>query len=157
MLTQEQYEIERAAVDKAAAYWNAHATKSKSGWQSLSKELAAHPDYAAVDNAMRGRVEKFEIIRDKPEKLFAYASFHEREIASRYSDIKRTGKPQVGDQARVTVWTGDQLGLGRVNKVYRSNLGDWRASIRVVIGGATYSGTAYLSAGDYVRLRRVKG
>jgi hypothetical protein len=39
---------------------------------------------------------------------------------------------------------------------YRSNLGDQRRPVRFRYDGQTYSGTAYLDAGTYIRARAVK-
>lgn len=57
--TETDYRRERAICDKASAYWVANAGYAKNGWSSLSAEKAAHPDYAACDNEMRGRVEQW--------------------------------------------------------------------------------------------------
>ena len=100
--TESEYLRERAICDKANAYWQANATHGRSG-SSMSAELAAHPDYAACDNAMRGRVEQFEILRDMPEKFTAY--------------LANTGHDSAGDNLPVTVWTGDALGTAWVYTV----------------------------------------
>jgi hypothetical protein len=89
MITQTQYEVERAICDKAQAYWKANATFTKDGWSSMGKELCARPDYAVCDNAMRGRVEQFELHRDRPDRFTAYIS---------------------SDGNFATVWTGDKIG-----------------------------------------------
>ena len=112
----------------------------------------------AIDerNAGASRREIAEIKANPPERLFAYVTFHGREIASRYSETPRCDTPQVGDQVRVTTWTGEQFGTGCCNKVYRSNFGDRRASICVIIAGWVYSGFAVVDNGTYCRLRRTK-
>jgi hypothetical protein len=132
--TQQDYDRERAIADKAQAYWQANATHGRNG-SSMSAELAAHPDYAACDNAMRGRLERFEIFRDKPERLFAYLS---------------------SDCSAVTVWTGDILGTVSMGRPYRSNMGDKRYPFRTRIAGADYSGIGYGGGGMHARLRKVK-
>ena len=153
----------RQRAERYAAWSDQY--RKPNGWTVITKEeQATCPANARMTNEQRGLLEQFEILRDLPDKLFAYVSFHEREIASRYSETPRMSSrfdpgfplPQVGDQARVKVWTGDILGSGRCNKVYHGNMGDLRASVSVVIGGATYSGTAFVGAGDYVRLRKLK-
>lgn len=89
ILSREEYEAARAICDKAQAYWKANATYSRGGWSSLSKELSAHPDYAACTNAMRGHVEQFELLTNPPEKFSAY----------------------IGSDGRtLTVWTGTVIG-----------------------------------------------
>lgn len=111
----------------------------------------ANPEANDTTNEERGRLEQFEVWRDTPPALFAYAKFTD------YSGNVRQGKPQAHDKASVTVWTGAPLGYGHCGRVWQSNLGDWRASLTVTIAGETYSGTAFVTAGDYCRLRKVGG
>lgn len=132
MIDEQTYRTERAICDKAARY--ARRTMKRNKGNFLTAEQAAHPDYAACDNAMRGRVEQFEIFRDKPARLVAYLS----------SDVRR-----------VTVWTGDELGAVRMGAPYRSNMGDKRYPFRVNIAGAEYAGIGYGGGGMYARLRRL--
>lgn len=134
--SQETYEAERAICDRANAYWKANATFSRNGGSTMSAELSSHPDYAACDNAMRGRVERFEIFRDRPDKIFAYLS---------------------SDCASVINWTGDLLGTVSMGRKYRSNFGDWRYPFQTVIAGRKYSGIGYGGGGMYCRLRAIKG
>lgn len=100
-----------------------------------------------------GRCEQFEVWRDKPASLFAYIGFRDPAYKA-----PRVGAHMVraSDLACVSVWTGAALGHGRVNKVWRANFGDRRASVRVRIAGCDYAGTAFLDAGDYCRLRKVR-
>lgn len=62
------------------------------------------------------------------------------------------------DGAKITTWTGDEL--ARVvwsGDRFSDNFGGTRRNFRARgINGVTYSGTAYVSAGDYVRMRAVK-
>lgn len=142
--TQADYERERAICDKANAYWQANATFTRGGWSSLSADLAAHPDYAACDNAMRGRVEQFELMRDLPESFTAYLE---------------TGKPDgQGARLAVQVWTGDNLGYAVVHTVgaRRSQMGERQRYGRAVIGGKVYRWQGP-GAGMYARFRAVKG
>lgn len=127
------YQREKAICDKARAYWEANATFSRGGWSSMSAELCAHPDYAAADNAMRGRVEQFEILRDLPDCVSVY-------VAS--------------DGRTLTTWTGDVLGYARetsrwrVNSAYGSHMRHYVATI----GGREYSGRGF-GAGMLLNLR----
>lgn len=59
----------------------------------------------------------------------------------------------------VTTWMGDVLGtIVSRGREWHSNLGDRRVPFRMRgVNGRTYSGVEYLDAGDYVRLRLVKG
>lgn len=89
MIDAATYALERAICDKAQAY--ARATMAARGPRCnfLTAEEAAHPDYAACDNAMRGRVEQYELLTNLPERFGAYVS---------------------SDGKNVTTWTGDILG-----------------------------------------------
>lgn len=124
-LSPEQYEIERAICDKASAFWKANATFSRNGWSSMGPELAAHPDYAACSNDMRGRVEQFEILRDLPEVICAYVS---------------------SDARSVTVWTGLPIGTCRAVSSWptpRSCIGSRMYQFHATIGGRDYTGRGY--------------
>jgi hypothetical protein len=142
MLTHEQYTIEKAICDKAAEY--ARATMAKRGKRccSITAEEAAHPDYAACSNEMRGRVELYELVRDKPDHLFAYVTADERGCWS------------------LTTWMGDVLSVDlEAGRPYRnprsSHTSETLTPIRVkTIWGDTYAGRA-LGAGLYIKLRKV--
>lgn len=156
-ISREQYERERAICTAAEQY--AERIMSDGGPKRvrnyLTKEEASAPVYAACDNDMRGRVEHFEVFNEKPEKLFAYYSLVD--LAGNPSGYSaKDGDALRGCYIAVSVWTGRKLGTGRVTSFWRSNMGDRRAAFRVVIDGAEYSGTAYLDAGDYARLRKLK-
>jgi hypothetical protein len=121
--TEADYQRERAICDKAQAYWKAHASYDRSGASSMTAEQAAHPDYAACDNAMRGRVEAWELQRDKPAVFFAYL------------DAK-------GEH--VTTWLGDVI--GRVTRLRRSTHRTWNGArhsmyhVHVTAFGKRYHG-----------------
>ena len=133
MLSPEQYAIERAICDKAQAFWNVNATFSKNGWSSLSAELAQHPDYAACDNAMRGRVEQYEILRDLPEQLTAY-------VSSEQTREQRDATNYIACRRYVTTWTGDILG-----ECYLGS--GW--PVRSFIGPRMYQATAWIGGREY--------
>lgn len=91
-------------------------------------------------NKRTSREEVMAFERDCPARYFAYLP----------------GEVRIG--AHITTWMGDKLAtvIDR-GGVWTSNMGDRRQSFRAKgINGATYSGTAYLSSGDYVRMRKVK-
>ena len=131
-----QYERERAICDKAAAYWQANATFARSGASSMSRELASHPDYAACDNAMRGRVEQYEILRDLPETICAYIGTRE------------------GGSYPVTTWAGDVLGYATKGATWRvaGYVGTHMSMFYARIGGREYAGRGY-GEGMYITLR----
>jgi hypothetical protein len=98
----------------------------------------------AVDraNAERSRAEVAEFTSEQPDQYFAYHS---------------AGRGNLARGTLITTWTGDPLGrVLEAGEPYVSNFGDRRQSFRMLSAGmCSYSGTAYLSAGDYVRMRKV--
>lgn len=100
-------------------------------------------------NAEISRAEVAAFVADVPDRYFAYHADR--------STTAQMGRWADGIGATITTWTGDKLAdVVERFPVYRSNLGDRRQNFRARgINGATYSGTAYLDAGDYVRMRRV--
>ena len=134
--THEQYTTEKAICDKANTYWKAHATFSRGGCSSMSKELSAHPDYAACDNDMRGRIEQYELSRDKPEAFTAY-------VAS--------------EGGFATVWTG--LIIGHQVRVSATKRRGWQSGkvyryTFKTIWGDTYAG--YGQPGCCINLKRCR-
>lgn len=128
MIDAATYAIERAICDKAQAY--AAQFVQRNGWTVLTAEQAAHPDYAACDNAMRGRVELFELHRDKPAAFSAYV---------------------VGD--KITAFMGDVVG----ELTNRSTLGKgwtWRSVTVRSAWGTIYRGREYASM-QLINLRAV--
>jgi hypothetical protein len=132
-MTPEQYALERTLVDRATARWRQIA--GKRNW--LSAEEAKHPELTACDNAMRGRVEQYEVLRDIPARVLAYLS---------------------GDGRTVTTWAGDWLGV-----VIRVGSREWRPSLhsdkrryyRVRIGAQHYIGHG-AGPGTCISLRAVQ-
>jgi hypothetical protein len=65
-----------------------------------------------------------------------------------------------GTHARtiVTTWTGEKLGDAILGQSFRAPFGDKRRPIWVTaINGRKYQGTYYESAGDYARVKQMKG
>lgn len=121
MIDAETYTRERAICDKAHAY--ARATMLRNGKQTncLTAEEAKHPDYAACSNEMRGRVELFELHRDKPAAFSAYVN-----------------------GSNITTWTGDVIGA----MSNCSTLGTgwtWRRVTVISAWGVVYRGREYAS------------
>lgn len=104
------YASEKAIADKARAYWETNATFTRGGWSSLSAELASHPDYAACDNAMRGRIEQYEVLSDVPAALTAYIGSQEPNGMGIDREYGRTYP--------LTVWTGLPIGYATLGRPY---------------------------------------
>lgn len=90
-----------------------------------------------LTNEERSQLEVHRFVTDPPDKYFAYF-----------------------DKAltQVRTWMGDKLGdITSRGREYRSPMGDRRVNVTVQgINGRTYTGTCFVSAGDYCRLRMVK-
>lgn len=111
------------------------------------------PTINELTNEQRSAAEVAAFIAEKPARYFAY---HD----AQRSGVDPITRLHVGD--KITTWTGDELatviGWPRdpFGAPYRSNMDDVRQAFRARgINGVTYSGTAYLSAGDYVRMTAV--
>lgn len=137
MLSPEQYAIERAVCDKAEVYARATMATRGKGCDYLTADECRHPDYAPCNNEMRGRVEQFELNRDKPDRFTCYIS---------------------SDEKSATVWTGDVIGrvthkgrairpFGGYEKVYQFSV--------TTIWGDRYTGRGQ-GGGMCVNLRRCK-
>lgn len=84
-----------------------------------------------------GQVEVYEFVHDPPEKHMVYID-EKRRIA--------------------TTWPGDKLGDVTFGSSYRDNFGGTRQPVWIrAINGHQYQGTYFKSAGDYARIRRLKG
>ncbi len=131
------YAIEHAICDNAHEYARRTMATRGKACNYLTADESAHPDYAACDNAMRGRVEQYEILRDMPERIFAYIGQGNR---------NGIGCDRIAGQTfPVTVWTGDVLGYAtmgngwRVNSAYGSRMYQIYASIK----GREYTGRGF--------------
>jgi len=136
MMTEHEYLAARAICDKATAYWQANATFSKDGWSSLDAAKAAHPDYAACSNELRGMVEQHELFRDKPARFSAYVS---------------------SDEQTVTCWPGNALGKV-TSRTLTKRRSDWQGKVYSYRArtswGKVYQG--YGAAGCLINLREAR-
>lgn len=134
--TETDYQRERAIVDKANTYYTTYLKSARSG--AAVRALATHPDYAACDNAMRGRVEAWGLAKDKPAVFVAYVS---------------------RDNASVTTWTGDLI--GKVTSCRRHKARTWNGGhttmyqYRVTAFGRRYYGKSQ-GEGMCITLRAYK-
>lgn len=135
--TESDYLRDKAIVDRANAYWQSHATFARNGWSSMSADLASHPDWAACDNGTRGRVESFELARDKPDRFAAYV----------------TNKPDVA------LWPGNVIGTityrGHWNTSGFGHSTKWRQVVFRSAWGMEYHGREYNTM-QLVRFRAYK-
>lgn len=107
------------------------------------------PTVNELTNEQRSAAEVAAFIAEKPDRYFAYHNAKQ----SGFDPVLRLHR---GD--RITTWTGEGLGTVKWSgDPFRDNFDGIRQNFRALgINGITYSGTAYLSAGDYVRMREVK-
>ncbi len=131
-LSPEQYAIERAACDAANAAWQ-RITGGKRNY--ITAEEAQDPAYAACDNAMRGRVEQFEILTNPPESFVAYMGEPDRQ-ATNYVACRPWP---------VTTWTGNRLGYARCTAKWRvrSWTGSHMHQFRAQIAEREYTGRGF--------------
>lgn len=142
--TQAQYETERAICDKAHAYAIATMAKRGKHCNYLTAEESSHPDYAACNNDMRGRVEQFELLRDMPDSFCAYLE---------------SGAPDgLGCRLKVTVWTGLELGVATVHTIAKrgNSWGERQRYGRAMINGVAYRWQGQ-GAGMYAIFKKLKG
>ena len=133
MIDAQTYAIERAICDRAGAYARATMLRNGKPTNYLTAEEAKHPDYAACNNDMRGRVEQYELLTDTPERFAAY-------VAS--------------DGRSITTWTGDVLGscyLGSGWRV-RSYVGSRMYQAKAWVNGRQFTGRTF-GAGTCITLR----
>ena len=125
------YTRERALVDKSEAtmrtLWPAWA---KGG--AVPGAVTAHPDYRAVDNAMRmrSRVEQYELLTNTPESFVAYVG-----------DALKYGRV-----SRVTTWAGDMLGTCVPTsdwRIYNSAYGSRMYQVTARVGGREFTGRTF--------------
>ena len=126
------YAQERTICDKAAAYFR----RVSKGGNSITAKQAAAKIYAACNNAMRGRVEQFELLTDTPSDLVAYL-----------------GKPECG-RFPVQVWTGLEIGHARVSSSWsvNSHYGSRMFQFHAWINGREFTGRGF-GEGMCIRLK----
>lgn len=135
MIDRETYLRERAICDKADAYWKAHATYARSGASSMSAKLADHPDLRACNNAMRGRVEQYELLTDTPERFVAYVG----------KLLARTDSAYGLGHRDLTTWTGDVLGTVQLGCGWRvdSYIGSRMYQAYATVNGREFTGRTF--------------
>lgn len=127
VISAEQYAIERALCDKANAYIE-RVTQGKRN--SISAVEATHPDYAACDNDMRGRIEQYELFRDAPSVIVAYI------------DVRHPGSSNC---YAVTVWPCLPIGHAYETARWRVNsfIGTYMHQYRMTFQGKRYTGRGF--------------
>jgi hypothetical protein len=144
MLTPETYAIERAAVDKADETMRRMAPDVANRGGYLPVEISRHPDYAAVDNAMRGRVNQYELLNDTPESFVAYVGKLHARTDSAYGLGSRD----------LTTWTGDVIGTVTLGAGWRvqSYIGSRMFQAYARVNGREFTGRTF-GEGMLVSLR----
>lgn len=135
ILNADQYKVERAICDKAAAYAESVMCEggSKRKRNYLTKEEALHPDYAACDNDMRGRVDQYEILTELPERVAAY-------VGNREPNGMGVDR-MAGRSYPLQVWTGLQIGnCTLVERKGRNRFGEKSYQCYATIQGREYVG-----------------
>jgi len=102
--------------------------------------------------------EKIRKERKIPKVTNAERSFIEVENFKRGKGQKKYVAYMKNDLSKITTWTGDKLAdVTKVGQPFRDSFGGERINFRAKgIDGKNYSGTYFKSAGDYVRIKKVK-
>lgn len=133
MITAEQYKIERGICDKAHAYADSLMRPGgKLVRNYITAEEAAHPDYAACDNAMRGRVEQYELLTNPPEYFGGY--------------VGKVDGTEYGSKRRaLTGWTGAKIGTIVLGPSWRVNsyVGSRMYQAYATMAGREYTGRTF--------------
>lgn len=119
-------------------------TRNKGNY--LTAKQAKHKTYAACDNAMRGRVEQYEILTDLPDVIFAYIG------KANCDGMGCDGT--VGQTYQVTTFTGDSLGVATkgASWLIRSYIGNTMSQFYARIKGREYTGRGF-GSGMCIRLK----
>ncbi|HRP25356.1 hypothetical protein [Thauera sp.] len=130
MIDRETYERERALVDKAEAAKRANWPDWRKGG-ACPTAVIEHPDYKAVDNAMRGRVAQYEIVNNTPESFVAY--------------VGKWGGTQAAFGRDLTTWAGDVIGTVTLRTSWRVNsyVGSRMYQAYARVGGREFTGRTF--------------
>lgn len=136
-----------AAYEKWAAQF-----RQANGWTVIPVDAKPKGIAARVDNALRSRIERFELFTNPPEKFTAYIG----DSAPNGCGIDK----EYGRTYPLTVWTGDKLGYCTIYKIRRMNsaYGSWQYQVNAWITGADgierqYIGRSF-GVGMMVKLRQ---
>lgn len=140
----EQYKKECRAI---AAYnkW-AEQFRQPNGWTVIPSGKRPRGIAGTVDNAMRSRVERFQIFTESPQELCAYIGDNEPNGMG----IDR----QLGRSYPVIVWNGEPIGRATIGSKWPvcSHWGTHMCQIYARINGREYTGRGF-GVGCIVRLR----
>lgn len=124
------YERERALVDAADTVFRRRAPDVWRKGGTIPESVTSSPERQAVDNAMRGRVEQFDILTNPPAALVVYV-----------------GDRVEGNPSRrwLTTWTGDRVGTCYLGSGWRVNsfVGDRMYQAHARIAGRDYTGRTF--------------
>lgn len=141
------YAREKAAVDAAKETFRRLAPVVYEKGGVIPLEVTESPEWRAVDNDMRGRVEQYEILTNPPERLTAYVGNPTREQKDATNIAAARRHP-------VTVWTGLPIGTCYLGSGWRvdSYVGTRMYQAHATIAGREYTGRTF-GPGMYINLR----
>ena len=132
-----EYERLRRIEDKNRKTFELYRKKTGRNWSDKEAEKKYNIS-KSLSNDKKSAVEVYEFKKDKSKKpYFAY--------------MKK-------DKKEITTWTGQKLGdVTYLGNEYSGGMGSRRQNFRMKgIDGREWSGTFYVSSGDYVRIKPVK-
>ena len=136
ILTTEQYATERAICDRAQAYADSIMRPAGAKPRNyMTAEEALHPDYAACDNDMRGRVSQYETLTSPPDRLVAYMGQPDRQACNYES----------AQPWPVTTWAGNRIGTATISAKWRvrSFMGSHMFQFYARIADREYTGRGF--------------
>lgn len=104
---------------------------------AIPESVTSNPEWQAVDNEIRGKVEQYRILNNPPETLVAY-------IGQRRNNGIGVDRI-IGASYPVTVWTGLQIGIATKGAEWRVNsfIGTHMAQFYARIAGREYTGRGF--------------
>jgi len=137
MLTQTQHSTLRAIENRYHELRGKRNCLNPTEQAEIADTIRTEFGRAPLTNDERGAIEVFEFVNDAPDRYFLYIQESDR---------------------KATTWMGNTLGTVSFGSPFRSNMGDTRIPVTIqAINGKRYTGMYYQSAGDYARVRAVKG
>ena len=111
MITESEYKNLKEKYE----YYHSEREKIFPGKCSFSKEDQSKLPVSPTNDEISA-IEMYEFVNDPPTRYFCYVSPDK----NKYPNLKNTF---IGQSCKITTWTGDILGYGKLGTKYRSNKG----------------------------------
>jgi hypothetical protein len=133
----ETYLRERALVRAADRIMETLAPEVAQRGGAIPEVVTSHPDYRAVNNDMRGRVQQYELLTDTPERFVAY-------VGDSLNDGMGLDRSYRSRRA-LNVWTGLPIGTCFLSSSWKVNsyIGDRMYQIYATVNGRQFTGRGF--------------